>query len=89
MATSIAYVNCLCFKENLINFFEWLADGKLTCGWYTNGWLQGQNGRNQDAGDIPLEKCGHYDRFQLRLTGAQVGGRVEFKLLASLSMFFS
>ncbi|KAG0604647.1 hypothetical protein M758_10G186100 [Ceratodon purpureus] len=33
---------------------------------------QGQNGRNQDAGDIPLDKCGHYDRFQLRLTGAQV-----------------
>lgn len=34
--------------------------------------MQGQNGRNQDGEDFPLDKLGHYERFHLRLTGAQV-----------------
>uniref|UniRef100_A0A7I4B673 Uncharacterized protein n=1 Tax=Physcomitrium patens TaxID=3218 RepID=A0A7I4B673_PHYPA len=33
---------------------------------------QGQNGRNQDGEDFPLDKLGHYERFHLRLTGAQI-----------------
>lgn len=34
--------------------------------------LQGQIGCNVENSDIPPENVGHYDRFELRLTGAQV-----------------
>lgn len=59
-------------------YSELSASRKRTFLYHWNGLFQGQNGRCQDPIDIPLDKCGHYDRFHLRLTGAQVGHRVKY-----------